>query len=131
MAVGKIPSTAAPYPFPGVRTARQEDGVTTTVTLTAQQIADETTATLERAERVLPVAVEAINRYAPQAPTAIKNEATMRLCGYILGSDYGVVTTEAIGPRSVTYPLDHAAFFRRSGAKALLSPYKVRRAGKI
>ena len=40
--------------------------------LTAQQLADETSAKLARATRVLPVAVQMVNDYAPNAPDVLK-----------------------------------------------------------
>ena len=48
------------------------------VTLTADAVADETGATVERARRVLEAATETAQRYAPDAPVAILNEAVLR-----------------------------------------------------
>ena len=101
------------------------------VTITPQELADETSATVERATRVLAVATEAVTRYAPDAPDALQNEAAIRFGGYLLGSDYGAVADESIGPRSASYTQNHAAMFRNSGAAALLTRYRVRRAGTI
>ena len=101
------------------------------VTITAQQLADETGASLERATRVLAVATAAVIQYAPAAPEALQNEAVIRFGGYLLGSDYGPITDESIGPRSASYVTNHAAMFRNSGAAALLTRYRVRRAGSI
>ena len=69
--------------------------------------------------------------YAPEAPTALLNEAVIRLAGYLVQSDYGTVRDETIGPRSVSYQLNHATMFRNSGAAALLTRWKKRRAGAI
>ena len=99
--------------------------------MTAQELADETAADLARATRVLPVASQLVVDYAPDAPTAVLNEAVIRFAGYLLASDYGTVRDESIGPMSVTYQMNHAPAFRNSGAAALLTRYKRRRAGAI
>lgn len=101
------------------------------VTITAQQLADETGITVDRAERLLTVASQVVTEYAPEAPEAVANEAVVRFAGYLGQADYGTVRDESIGPMSVTYPLNHAAMFRNSGAAALLTRYKRRRAGAI
>ena len=99
--------------------------------VTAEQLAAESSATVERSERVLPVAERMVTDYAPDAPEELRDEATFRFAGYLLGSDYGAVRTETIGPRSVEYVVNHASAFRNSGAAALLTRYRVRRAGSI
>ena len=53
------------------------------VTLTAAALAAEIGATEERATRLLAVATEAVTRYAPNAPEALANEATIRFAGYL------------------------------------------------
>ena len=70
-----------------------------------------------------------VDKYAPDAPHALSNEAAVRFTGYLLQADYGTVRAEALGPKSVEYVTNHAAAFRNSGAAALLSPYKHRRGG--
>lgn len=80
---------------------------------------------------ILAAATAIVERYAPAAPAAVQNEAVVRVGGYLCQSDYGGIVTEAIGQKSVTYPVNHAALLHRSGAKALLSAWKVRRAGAI
>ena len=99
--------------------------------VTAQQLADETGAAPTRAARVLPVATQMVEDYAPDAPDALKDEATYRLGGYLLSSDYGGVREEEIGPKRLEYVTNHAAAFRNSGAAMLLTRHRVRRAGSI
>ncbi len=71
-----------------------------------------------------------IDRYAPEAPEGVKNEALVRFAGY--AADVQGVTKEAIGEQSVEYTdRTSPAVFRRSGAMGLLSPWKRRRAGRI
>ena len=88
---------------------------------------------ISRAQRLLDVATEVIERYAPGAPVALKVEAAIRFAGYLTGSDYGGVKSESIGPRSVEYspPSTHAAMFRNCGAAGILTRYKKRRAGSV
>ena len=124
-------STALPYPPPAKAKAATPDPAPSGVTLTAQQLADETAATIERATRVLAVAARLVTDYAPQAPTEALNEAVVRFGGYLVQSDYGTVRDEALGPQSVSYTTNHAALFRTSGAMALLTRYKRRRAGAV
>ena len=88
---------------------------------------------ISRAQRLLDAATEVIERYAPGAPISLQNEAAIRFCGYLTGSDYGGVKNESVGPRSVEYspPSTHAAMFRNCGAAGLLTHYKRRRAGSV
>lgn len=82
-------------------------------------------------QRVGAVASVLVEREAPDAPDAIRDEALIRMAGYLLGSDFGGVREEEIGPRRVEYAPNHGMAFRHSGAKALLAPWRVRRAGAI
>ena len=126
MAVG---NQALPLPRPdGPRSA---PATATTITLTAAELAAETAATVARAERVLPVVIAMVDRYAPAAPAVVKNEACIRFGGYLLQSDYGSHRKESEGPQDVEYITNHAPAFRNSGAAALLTVWKVRRAGSI
>ena len=101
------------------------------VTLTAAALAAEIGATTDRATRLLAVATAVVEGYAPDAPEVLQNEAVIRFAGYLAGSDYGGIVTEEIGPKKVTYTERHGATFRNSGAEALLTRHKVRRAGSI
>ena len=77
------------------------------------------------------LAAARVEREAPGAPQAVKDEAVMRMAGYWAQSDYGSIRTETIGPRSVEYQLNHSNAWRNSGAYGLLAPWKIRRAGVI
>ena len=91
--------------------------------------------------RVTAVA-ETIERYAPGAPESIKVEAGLRFFGWLrdsppaverLVSDTGD-TDDTLPARGQKLELDYSASpagFRRSGAMALLSPWKIRHAGVI
>ena len=85
----------------------------------------------ELAERVGVAASAMVEQYAPGAPQALKDEAVIRFAGYLAQSDFGGIVKEGIGPKEVEYTVNHAAMFRNSGAAALLSRWRVRRAGAI
>ena len=74
-----------------------------------------------------------VEREAPAAPQAIRDEAMVRFAAYVYFTTKSQgFQTESLGPKSVTYSItNHSAMFRNSGAKALLSPWKVRHAGAI
>ena len=84
---------------------------------------------LPRLDRMLAVATEVVQRYAPNAPTVLQNEAAIRFIGYLAQADFGTIRSESAGERSVEYHLNHATAFRNSGAEMLLTHYKKRRAG--
>ena len=105
------------------------------VTLTAQEAGPLWTGRpaedMDRVESILAAASAIVLKYAPDAPDAVANEAVIRLGGYLAQSDFGGYRSESIGPRSVSYTTNHQAMFRNSGAMALLTRYKQRRAGRI
>ena len=83
------------------------------------------------ARRLGALAAALAERYAAAAPQAVKDEAVIRAAGYLAQSDFGGIVSESIGPREVSYTVNHSALFRNSGAAALLSPWKRRQAGII
>lgn len=85
----------------------------------------------DRAERILAVVSEMVDDYAPEAPEAVANEAAIRLGGYLAQADYGTIRDESLGPHSVSWQMNHAMMFRNSGAQALLTRYRARRAAVI
>ena len=95
-------------------------------------------ATNESIKRLGAVASARVEQYAPTAPDVIRTEAVIRFAGYLsesAGDGFGAVRSKSIDIDSVTLQTDsttnHAAAFRNCGAAALLSPWKVRRAGAI
>ena len=77
------------------------------------------------------LASERVEREAPGAPQAIRDEAVIRYAGYMAGADYGAVKTEGIDSKTVEWTVNHANAWRNCGAGGLLAPWKVRRAGAI
>ena len=87
-------------------------------------LTDDTLAAAIRADaatagRLRPVAVEVVEKYAPGAPDTVKDEAAIRLAGYLLDA-----------PPAPTGG-GYAAALVNSGGAGLLSPWRVRRAGMI
>ena len=71
-----------------------------------------------------------VEKYAPGAPQPVKDEAVIRFAAYLIYTP-DPVKREKQGEREMEHEQNHAAMFRRSGAAALLSPWKIRRAGAI
>ncbi|MCY4468369.1 MAG: hypothetical protein OXC08_06575 [Thiotrichales bacterium] len=75
-----------------------------------------------------------VEREAPGAPQAAKNEAVIRYSGYLahsLQGGAGVVRKVTTGPFDREFVVNHANAWRHCGAGGLLAPWKVRRAGVI
>ena len=86
----------------------------------------------ERACDLGMAAAELIQRYAPGAPQASKDEALVRYAGYLAQTRQHGLTKISAGSVDLEFTeRSHAAAFQHSGAKALLSPWRVRRAGVI
>ena len=99
--------------------------------------------TPERAANVIETAVSTVENYAPLAPFSCKAEAAARFAGYLLdaarntnimrGVEKEVFETSGFSTKRVNmeYVTNHGPAFRSSGAAALLSTWKVRRAGRV
>ena len=72
-----------------------------------------------------------VERFAPDAPTAIKCEAVIRAAGWLREAPSYGARSESEGEISTSYTASSTGALRVSGAMALLSPWKVRRAGAI
>ena len=85
------------------------------------------------AERLGPVAAALVERYASRAPPEIKSESVVRCCGWLYQSTPGLADSKlSAGPVDIvrTFSPGYSAL-RHSGSMALLSPWKIRRAGRI
>ena len=85
---------------------------------------------IDRARDLGTVAAARVEREAPAAPAAVKDEAVIRFSGYLLGSEssrFGTLRDATVGPMDASYTTNHAPAWRHSGAYGLLSPWKVRR----
>ena len=85
------------------------------------------------ASRFGPVAGELIQRYAPGAPQAVKNEAVVRVIGWISEQPaFALRRTENEEGQEVEYQTaQNMSALRHSGAMALLTSWKIRRGGAI
>ena len=84
----------------------------------------------DRINRLGATAAAMVEQYAPAAPQPLKNEAVVRFAGYLEEANYGALRSETTGDLESAHN-NHAAMFRNSGAAALLSRWRVRRAGAI
>lgn len=91
---------------------------------------DDTLAGLEESMRLREIVTALVNRYA-DAPEAIANEAAIRTAAYLRASKpQGLALRKLdLGEAGVTIEVRSAgSALRLSGAAALLSPWRVRRA---
>ena len=100
------------------------------VTITAQELEGLIGSDGTGAARLLEVCTEMVNDYASEVPDAIANEAVIRTAGWLVEQPPGIMSQSvgdglSIDYRGGTSPL------RNSGAMALLSPFKKRRARAI
>ena len=101
------------------------------MTITPAELAEAVGVDSVTAARLLAVAKPTVERYAPAAPAALLNEAAIRLSAWIREAPASGARSESIGDISTTYSPMATGALRASGAMALLSPWKVRRAGAI
>ena len=101
------------------------------VSLTAIELAAALGVNQALADRLHPVAVALVERYAPIAPSRAQNEGVVRTAGWLADTPAASLQAEQFGDVSVTWAPGQLSALRHSGAMALLSPWKVRRAGSI
>lgn len=129
MAIGEFHSVALPWPSDPVPTTEQYQAAGA-----ALDVSVSTTPTVEekaQIDAIMGILSERIERYAPGAPLAIKREAAARYHGYVSEIEQPAGGDVQIGSLSQKPPYSHAAMFRYCGAAALLSPWRVRRAGVV
>ena len=100
------------------------------VTIAAQALADEVGTDLDTGTRYLGVATALHDRYVGTAtiPDAVSNEAAILCAGHLIQHTHGGIRGERAGDVEVTYAPSMLSALRHSGAMALLSPFKRRRA---
>ena len=120
--------TAKPYPAPGCPPAP----VPAQGYLTAAELASAARLNAQVAERLRAVVVELIQEYAPRAPQAVKNEAAIRFAGYLSQTPSGSIQKLDLKGVAVEFrQAPPASAFQLCGARALLTRWKIRRAGAI
>ena len=81
--------------------------------------------------RMLEVASELVERYASGASVAVKDEAIIRTVGWLVNQpSFSLRGRTSVGVRS-SFDTGQLSALRHSGGAALLSPWKIRRAGAI
>ena len=85
------------------------------------------------ATRLLAVASALVTRYAPDAPDAIANEGAIRTAGYLSADSPELRTLRklTVGDGLDIEPRAVGSALRLSGAAALLSSWRVRRAVRV
>ena len=105
---------------------------TAAIAYVREQCAGRTTESDDAANALGELAAAMVDREAEGAPVAVKTEAAVRIIGYVAQADYGAVIREtSVGNKAIEWTTNHSAIFRNSGAKGLLAPWKIRRAGAI
>ena len=124
MAVSAQP--LSPWPTTGTPTQRAN-----AIARIKEAVAGATLDSDERACGLGEAAAALVEKEASGAPQAVKDEAVIRFVGYLAQSDFGGVRAEQVGDIRFEHAPNHGIAFRHCGAKALLGPWKVRRAGAI
>ena len=80
---------------------------------------------VEVARRLLPVARAIVERFAAVAPVEVKNEAIIRLAGWMNASPPGDLVPTGVGSIRFFWKSDNdRTALRKSGAAGLLSPWR-------
>ena len=101
------------------------------VTISAAALAAELGITDARATRLLSVATALVLEYAPAAPDALQDEAVIRCAGWLDEQPGAAIRSERTGDIETSYATSGMSALRHSGAMALLTRSKKRRAGTI
>ena len=79
--------------------------------------------------RLGPVVAALVDRFASGAPAVVKSEAVIRAAGWLHSNRPGL---RKVGVSNIDIEFEGGqSALRHSGAMALLSPFKVRRAGAV
>lgn len=101
------------------------------VTITPDDLAIELGIPVNRASQLLNVSTALVIEYAPAAPAALQDEAAIRCAGWLAEQPGASIRSESTGDISTSYATNNLSALRHSGAMALLTRWKVRRAGAI
>ena len=103
------------------------------VTITAAELAGILKTDAATTTRLLAVATELVQDYNPDADETLQNEAAIRCAGWInqSSSGYGYIREGSAGELSVAYATSQKNALYFSGAAALLTRSKQRRAGVL
>ena len=76
----------------------------------------------------LDTANDRVERYAPDAPESVKTEAVVLMLSYRRLMGQGNITRDKEGDRELEFAVTRVNIFRHSGAMAMLTTYRKRRA---
>ena len=82
----------------------------------------------ELVQRLGGAAAALVEGYCSEAPQAVKDEAVVRCAGWMVQQPSAALRSEKIGDLAVDYATTHVSALRHSGAMALLTVFKIRRA---
>ena len=99
------------------------------VSLTATALAQALGVNQALADRLHPVAVALVEKYAPGAPAAIQDEAAVRCAGWLAEQPAASIRSESTGDVSTADNTTSTSPLRASGAMGLLTGWKMRRGG--
>ena len=85
----------------------------------------------DQVARLGATAAELVQRYAPLAPQNCRDTAVERCAGWLSDHPSSSVRSEKVGDIETQYNSSNLSALRHSGAMALLTMYKIRRAGVI
>ena len=118
-------STPTPTPTPVPVPVPTPDPV-----VTAETLMEAAGLTAAEAARLAPVVSLMVDRYSPAAPLALRQEAAIRVAGWLVDSPTSNLRKSTIGPvSSYDFAATQRGALLHSGAKALLAPYRQRTAG--
>lgn len=86
------------------------------------------------ANRLHAVATAVVERYAPGAPEALRDEGLLRVAAYLFADEPAAKVLRRLGLNGGDLDVELRApgsALRLSGAMALLSPYRIRRATRV
>ena len=101
------------------------------VTLSAIALAEALAINQALADRLLPVGTALVDGYTTDCPEAISNEACIRVAGWLAEAPSSGARSESVGDIRTGWSPSMTGALRSSGAMALLSPWKIRRAGAL
>lgn len=85
----------------------------------------------ERVQALGAAAAALVEDYAPGAPQPIRNEAVIRCAGWLAEQPRASIRSEQVGQIVTSYATAGLSALRHSGGQAILTTWKVRRAGAI
>ena len=80
-------------------------------------------------QRLGAVASALVEQYAPDAPQVLRNEAVLRVVGWLLDAPSSNIRGQTIGPMQVDFAPSQRGALLHSGAKTLLYPFRRKTAG--